>query len=281
MLWILVPFTVGSVLDDALAQHVASLRVGCTIAFWAIWAVTLVASLVPRVETLTFVRITMPAAVPVAFWVTAVAGVSVTAVAGIVVALAVAAMVLLAPVGEDFVNGSSYGDEHRMALRPPAAMLAGPIPLAWASCVSGLSAGPLLLLVHVWIVGVIVTAIGVPVAVIAARALHQLARRWVVFVPAGFVLHDHLALREPVLFARGDIVSLGAALQGTDARDLTVGAAGLALQVDLAVPVEMVPSSADDEAVELVGITKFLFMASRPGHVLAAAESRRISIRRG
>ncbi len=278
VLWILVPFTIGSVLDDALAHRVASLRVGGTIAFWALWAITLVASLVPRVETLTFVRIAMPAAVPVALWITAVAGVSLTSVAGIVVALAVAFVVLLATVGEDFVNGSSYGDEHRMPLRPPAAMLAGPIPLAWACCVAGTCAGPLLLLAHVWIVGVIVTAVGGPVAVIAVRALHQLTRRWVVFVPAGFVLHDHLALREPVLFARGDIVSLGPALQGTAARDLTAGAAGLALQVDFAVPVEMVPSSANNDAVELVGITQFLFMASRPGHVLAAAEARRLPV---
>ena len=35
--------------------------------------------------------------------------------------------------GEAFVDGSSYGDERRMPLRPPVAVLAGPVPLAWAA----------------------------------------------------------------------------------------------------------------------------------------------------
>ena len=37
-----------------------------------------------------------------------------------------------ADVGSDFVNGSSYGDERRVALRPPTALLVGPIEAVWA-----------------------------------------------------------------------------------------------------------------------------------------------------
>ena len=280
-LWILVPLTTGAVVDDALADRVASFRVGATIVFWALWAITLVATLVPRVETLTAVRVVVPANVLATAWAAAATDIDGRAALAIAVAVAVVAVAFMAPDGEEFVNGSSYGDERRMPLRPPVAMLAGPIPLAWVACVAGVIAGPLLLLAHVWIAGAALTAIGLPLTVLSARALHQLSRRWVVFVPAGFVLHDHLALLEPVLFGRTDIVALGPALADTRARDLTAGAAGLALQVDFALPVSVTPTEPGDEAVEMVAITQCLFTPSRPGHVLAEAERRKIRVDRG
>jgi hypothetical protein len=101
-----------------------------------------------------------------------------------------------------------------------------------------------------------------------------------VFVPAGFVLHDHLSLREPVLFPRSDVVSFGPALADTNARDLSAGASGLALQVDCAVPVQVAPAEPGDEAAELVGISQFLVMPSRPGHVLLEAERRGLRVTR-
>ena len=282
LLWILVPFTVGTVLDDALAGRVTSFRVGVQIAFWVLWALALVAMLVPRVETLTFVRIVVPVAAVAAVWAGLASEIEAPALLATALAAAAAAVALSAPVGDVFVNGSSYGDERRMPLRAPVPVLVGPLPLTWAVCVAGFAAGPLLLLAHVWIAGVIATAVGWPIAVLAVRALHRLAERWVVFVPAGFVLHDHLALREPVLFPRGDVVALGPAPADTAARDLTARAAGLALQVDFATPVEVVPTTPIEgtDTVEMVGISQFLFMPSRPGQVLLEAERRKIRVRR-
>jgi hypothetical protein len=279
-LWILIPFTTGALVDHALDGRLTSFRIGATAIFWTIWALVLVAMLVPRVETLTAVRIAVPAAPVAALWATAATEVDDRAITGIVVALVAAIGVLLAPVGEAFVDGSSYGDERRMPLRPPVAVLAGPVPLAWAVTVAGSLTGPLLLLAHQWIAGLLVTAAGLLLAGVAVRALHQLSRRWVVFVPAGFVLHDHLALREPVLFTRNDLVALGPAPADTRAHDLTARAAGLALQVDFAVPVEVVPTTPGEQITELVGITQFLFMPSRPGEVLREAERRRLRVAR-
>ncbi len=279
ILWILVPFTTGTLVDDALARPVWSFRIGANAAFWTLWAITLLAMLVPRVETLTFVRVVVPANVLVTLWAAAVTEVDTGAIIAIVVALAAAVTMLIAPLGEAFVNGSSYGDERRLPLRPPIATLAGPIPLAWTLCVGGAASGPLLLLAHVWIAGAITTAVGLPIAVLTARALHQLSRRWVVFVPAGFVLHDHLALREPVLFPRVDVIALGPAAADTRAHDLTAGAAGLALQVDFATPFN-VALTTREEAVDLTPLTQFLFSPSRPGEVLAEAERRRLRVTR-
>lgn len=281
LLWILVPLTTGSVLDDALDGRVASFRVGVQVAFWVLWGLALVAMFVPRVETLTLVRTVVPAAPVAAIWAGAVTTYDAVAVIAVAVACAAAAVALSASVGDLFVNGSSYGDERRMPLRAPAPMLVGPVPLAWALAVAGAAAGPLLLLAHVWILGAVLTVAGWPLTFVAVRALHRLAERWVVFVPAGFVLHDHLALREPVLFAKGDLVALGPAPADTQARDLTARAAGLALQVDFAIPVEVAPTAgATDGVVEMVGISQFVFTPSRPGEVLAEAERRKLRVRR-
>ena len=37
---------------------------------------------------------------------------------------------------------------------------------------------------------------------VVGRALHQLTQRWLVFVPAGLVVHDHLSVGDPVLFTK-------------------------------------------------------------------------------
>jgi hypothetical protein len=279
-IWILLPLTTGALVDAALDDRLTSFRLGVRALFWVLWALVLVGMLVPRVATLTFVRIVAPVAPVAALWATAVTEVDALAVVGLAVALISAVAVLLAPVGEAFVDGSSYGDERRMPLRPPVVVLAGPVPFAWAVAVAGSLAGPLLLLAHRWVAGVVLTLLGFPLAALAGRALHQLSRRWVVFVPAGFVLHDHLALREPVLFGRNDVVALGPAPADTRAHDLTARAAGLALQVDFAVPVEVAPSAPGEVVTELVGITQFLFMPSRPGHVLVEAERRQLRVTR-
>ena len=43
----------------------------------------------------------------------------------------------LPTTGDEYVNGSSYGDERRFPLRAPAALLLGPIELTWAAVVVG------------------------------------------------------------------------------------------------------------------------------------------------
>ena len=77
--------------------------------------------------------------------------------------------VLSAFTGAVFVNGSAYGDERRLPLRPPAALLLGPLELAWAVCVIGTVAGPLLLAAGSWIVGALALVVGWPAAWFAAR----------------------------------------------------------------------------------------------------------------
>src|SRR5204862_1550127 len=81
--------------------------------------------------------------------------------------------------------------------------------------------------------------LGSGAAFVAIRALHGLSRRWGVFVPAGLVLHDPLAVADPVLFQRRLIETLRPAPADTDSLDLTQRAAGLALELVLTEKVPM------------------------------------------
>ena len=105
-------------------------------------------------------------------------------VLGLVVATSTWLLTMSTTIGAMYIDGASYGHERRFPLRPPVTILAGPAPLAWAATISGISVGPLLLGAQHWAWGVILTALGLPVALGGARALHSLSRRWLVFVPA-------------------------------------------------------------------------------------------------
>ena len=280
--WAALPITVGPVLGEALAERSLSVaRTGSALA-WAVWVLGLLAVAVPRTASLTTLRVVAPLVLPIAVW----AALAVDGGAAAVVALVWAALVLLAvlwpEVAESFADGSSYGDERRMLLRTPTPLLLGPVPLAWVAAVAGPIAGLLLLAARQWALGAVVLVVGGVVSRAAVRALHGLARRWVVFVPAGLVLHDLQAMGDPVLFPRSSVAALGPATTVSAAAagdgelcDLTLGTVGIALQLDLREPLEVAPRRGR-QALDLVSTRHLRFAPARPGAVLTEARRRRI-----
>ncbi|MDP9452231.1 MAG: hypothetical protein M3P97_02310 [Actinomycetota bacterium] len=277
--WLVLPFAAGPAFAAALDPRSAAVRTTASAGLWLAWALGLVAVLVPHPLSLTVVRVLAPAAL---------AGVGLAGLAegadgpSLVVALAaaagVAALTLLPETGTWLVNGGAYGNERRHLLRPPRALFAGPIPLAWAVLVGAVAGGPLLLAAQGWAAGLLALAAGAPAALVAARALHSLTQRWAVLVPAGLVLKDHLAVADPVLLRRVDIEVLRPAPRGSDALDLSAGASGLALEARLreAVPlVRVVLGRRPDEPGRSAALR---FTPTRPGAVLAEARARRIRV---
>jgi hypothetical protein len=117
--------------------------------------------------------------------------------------------------------------------------------------------------------------VGLPAAALLARSLHGLARRWVVFVPAGLVLHDPMALADPVLFMTKQIEGLHPAPAGTDSLDLTQGALGLALELVLTEKVPMARRVGRGR-LEPGASARLLFTPTQPATVMAEAAVRRI-----
>lgn len=279
--WLVLPLTAFPLLNRALSQGGDTLELGGTIALWVIWAAMMILSMVPRTETLTASRIIAPASL--AAVIAAVISllddgtIDAALVLGIVGAGTAALLAFHPAVSDAFADGSSYGDEQRFLLSTPGAIMAGPIQLVWASIVFGGTVGPILLLAERWILGGVLTVVGWPLAYLAIPVLHRLSNRWLVFVPAGMVVHDKTALREPQLFRKTSITALGPAPADTTYEDLTLNALGLALRAELIEPSKVVVNQRGKD-VEPTDIGGFLVSPNRPGKVIAAAKDRGFAI---
>jgi len=271
--WVALPFTAGPAFADALHTAPDAVRTLASVGLWVLWAAGLAATLVPHPVSLTALRVLAPAAV-VAAVAAAVGGAS-SALA--VAWTAVAAALVLAPdTGMLCVNGPAYPNERRFPLRAPAPLLLGPIELAWAFAVAGVVAGPLLLADREWLWGAVLTAVGIPVAWLLLRSLHQLSRRWAVFVPAGLVLVDPIGLIDSVMVRRQQVRALGPAPADTRALDLTQRAPGLAIEAQFSEDVDVAVVGAGRKAGAPTKTQALLFTPTLPGAFLDEAKDRRL-----
>lgn len=272
--WAALPFGAGPALGHALAQADRPVQLTASAGAWAVWGVGLVAGLVPTTVSLTVWRLLAPGPLVAA----AVAAAHRADGAGSVLALAhgavVVALVFAGEVGQVFVQGSAYGAEHRYPLRVPGPLVVGPLPLGWLLAAAGLLAGPLGIAAGRWWWGVPVTLVGAAWAWLFGLRCHRLARRFVVFVPAGFVVHDHLVLADTALFRAHELRGMRLAPAGTEAADATGRALGPAVEVHV-----------DDAKIVLAGtrakpggtalhVRSVLVSPTRPGRVLAHAATR-------
>jgi hypothetical protein len=273
--WLSLPATTGTVLADALDGRSHPVAIVAAALAWATWSGVLVALLVPRSIGLVAVRVGAAAAVVGTAW--AALDVDLTSGAGWVALAAVPAVLAFLPTtGEWLVNGASYGMERRYLLRPPAALLLGPVVVAGGLVVVGLVTGPLLLAAHAWVAGIGTLALGLPAAFLSGRALLSLTQRWVVLVPAGLVVKDHTSLLDPMLFRREDIARFGPAPSDTKAADLTAGAFGLALELRLRTPYEVSQVTTRDAEPLARDLEALLVTPTRPGALVADAVRRRL-----
>lgn len=290
LLWFVLPLLIGPGLLATVDGRSTPVQTLVEIGAWAAWFVGLVSAMAPSTVTLTLLRTIAPATVVAPLLGATTAGEwPISVLIAVLGGLAVNAVAFLPTTGEPMINGSAYGAEKRMALRPPASVLIGPLYLAWTAVFAGVITGPLFLAAKNWLVGVPLTIVGAFLAVTGVRSLHQLARRWVVFVPVGFVIHDYWSLAESLLVQRKIKPTLGPArTDHPDAErpphegatkgpvDLTAGALGLALSLRL--PDPMPTALRAKGQVESTTATEFLFSPTRPGRVLAEARTRAITI---
>lgn len=274
VLWLLVGVTgwlaIGAAVDGRAGAAAVVVEVAALIAF----GVTLAALVVPSSVSLTVARMAAPLAV-VGAVVALAAGAGAARGVGF---LAVAALDLLVigsgEAGEAFAQASAYGDESRYPLRPPIAYLM-PVVVAWTLWAGALVAGVVLLAAQRWPIGAVLAAIGVGSAWPLGVRCHRLSRRWLVVVPAGVVVHDHLVLAETLLVQRNQLTRLGLALADTQAADLTGPAAGHAVDIAVKDSVKVAfAATRADAAGRAIHARSFLVAPTRPGRALAAAKAR-------
>ena len=300
IIWLTLPLLAGPVFADALDPCSPGFQHTASIGLWGFWGIGLVAALVPSTVSLTALRILAPASLVAAAWAVLASPDRADATASIALAVTslVTVIALSAFVGDRFVNGSSYGDERRMPLRAPGALLLGPLPLTWLVVVGGGCAGPLLLALRNWIPGALLLIVGWPAAAIGVRALHGLSQRRLGFVPAGVVVVDRMVLTDALLVQRQRVAGIGIveAIAGTRTMgrsaanadpdsdthtdtDLTAGALGPRLRIALSTPELIVPAASRlrrSEPIEPYEVGAVLVVPSRPGWALAEARTRRL-----
>jgi hypothetical protein len=273
LLWLVVPVLAGPALDDALSSRDRPVQVVASVLAWSLWSTALAASLVPRSTSLTVVRTIVPAGVPVAVWAALATDRPGWGAAG-VAATAIASLSLAWPgISDAFVDGSSYGSERRVALRVPPALLIGPVPLAWLAVVGGAITGPLLLAAGTVVPGVAALLAGSALVVLGVPRLHLLSRRWLVFVPAGVVVHDPLTLTEPILLQRHLLRRVAPAPADSTALDCTAGALGVTAAEPFAVGVR-----SGRRGVEHTDVSAVLVTPTQPAETLAIAEGHRLPV---
>lgn len=247
VVWLALPLATGSAASRAVEGWADAPRVVAIAFLWLSWGIGLVALFAPRPAALTAVRTIAPGfavlALAGAIWGDASALATDAALVGTIVA---AALVADPAVALASANGVAYGDERRNPLRTPPALYLAPIPIARVVAVAGIVTGPLLLADERVVWGV-VALIGLPLAWLAIRALHTLARRWLVTVPAGVVVVDPMTLVDPVLVVRRNLRGVRAvdamAAPVPGAADLRLGATLGTVEVALDGSIDVVRGS--------------------------------------
>ena len=277
LVWALLPVTAGTAFGDATHGWSTAPALTAAVILWAVWAIGLFALFAPRPWGLTFLRVVAPCGfAAVVFSLSSTSALS----AGIALAGGgiAAVLALSAPVASATANALAYGDEHRFPLRVPMPLLLGPIPVAVALTGAGAVTGPLLLADGRYLVGALATIMGIPVAALVVRALHPLACRWLVLVPAGVAIADPLTLTEPTLVRREQIASMrrtAAAALPADALDLRLGTLAGGVQMVLSEPAEFGRRRGRADA-EIVTTRVVAVAVVRADGAIANARGRRI-----
>ena len=191
---------------------------------WLLWTAVGASLLVPSPMSLTIVRIVVPLSVVI----------SIVASQPIAVFCSVVTLIVCAsPVFVDaMVQGGAYGDETRFALRTPLPYVV-PAIIAWAIYTTSLVGGSLLLAAQQYVIGAILLALGLFLSRTIPKRIHRLARRWLVLVPVGVVVHDHLVLHETIMAPSAKIISIVRTAEVGEAADLTGGTIGDRITITL------------------------------------------------
>lgn len=268
----------GEAVEQATEGHSDAVQAVATWGGGLLWLVGVMAMAAASVVTLTAARAIVPIAIPATAtaWI---AGASTgTGALSVGVAMASAAVVSSAEFGRRFAQASAYGHEQRYPLRPPPAYLVA-AALAWILMTAGMLAGPLLLAQQQWVAGVVVCLFAIVVAVWSWPRWHKLSRRWLVIVPVGAVIHDHLILGETLMLRRQEVAGVRLAPADTQAFDLTGPATGHALEISTTESVTvMLAASPKQPLGTVIHLRACLVAPSRPGQALSAMAERRLPV---
>jgi len=281
--WATLPLTAGPAAAAATESWSDGPRIAAATLLWIAWAVGLLATLAPRPQTLTALRVIAPALL-VAAVLAAIDGASSTlaTVGALAATIVCAALASGHDIASAAANGLAYGDEQRFPLRVPPALFLGPLPVARLLVAAGVVAPVLLLADGQIVVGLVALVVGAALVYVLSRSLESLSRRWAVLVPAGFVVVDPLTLADPVLFLREHVRQLAPeppAAAPPGALDLRLGAGAGSVSAQFDAPIDLVRAARGRRGGETVETQDIRFAVVRRDEMLRLAAGRRLPVR--
>lgn len=231
---------------------------------WTSWLAVMVALFVPAALSLTAVRTLAPAVAVTAFFM----GNPVWAFPAVVMLR----VLLSRDVADVLVQGSAYGAETRFALRTPVPYLA-PAVLVWSALVATTVGGSLLLAAGNPAAGIPVTAAGALLAWKVPVRLHRLSRRWLVVVPAGLVVHDHLVLGETMMVRRDHLGAVTLQESPGDEADLTGAVPGRRVRIVMTQPDKIILAPITMRTLGTTGALHVVSFAVAPLRAAAAVSA--------
>lgn len=255
----------------AVSQAMNPLNSGVTVtlALWILWIVGAVAVFVGSPLTLTLARTSLPLGPVSATAVLIAGGDVVLGMIGLVTGVIAAFAMSSAELGQRWVQFAAYGSEQRFPLRPPLGYVIPAVFLWMLMAACGISAMIAAERAQ-WVAAVALGVCAIALGVLGSTRWHRLSCRWLVFVPAGVVIHDPLVLLETAMWRSHVVSSIELASVATEAADLTGPATGPALEISLRSS-ETVIMSAGRSVPEgrAIHLTTALVAPSRPGAALA------------
>ena len=205
---------------------------GFWIVAWILWAVVAVGTWIHHPISLTTIRCLAPIVVFCASAYLLSDSLSSANIAVSTCGIISLMLMFTADYGSAHVQAGAYGNERRFLLRLPAPVVL-PTLITWA-----LFATVLVVLENAAQSENYVLGIPLLLALIAmswkfAPQMHRLSRRWLVRVPAGWVVHDDLMLAENLLIRSHNLSAVDFALADSEALDLSGMTRGVPIQITL------------------------------------------------
>ena len=180
------PF-VGAGVGALLETRSTAIQIVGTVLAWLIWGLIVLASFISHPISLTVLRMGTPVFASFLVFIATTDQGSTLQVINAAIGFAVLLISFSAEIGSIYVQASAYGDERRFLLRPPVAFVA-PVAISVVIVDFFIIATPMFFAARIWLAGAI-SLIGLAACIkFMAPRIHQLSRRWLVFVPAGFGL---------------------------------------------------------------------------------------------
>lgn len=265
---------VGELLDD----RSASVQITGTTVAWVVWGAVVIASFISHPITLTVLRIGTPVVAAFIVFIAVTQGSSGSQIIGAAVGVAILLLSFSAEIGGIYVQASAYGDEKRFALRPPVVLIA-PVLLSVLIADLSILGLPMLVAAKNWAVAII-ALIGFFISVkYLLPRIHLLSRRWLVFVPAGIVVHDEIVLSINLMIRKQDLLQMQLARDNSAAADLSALTWGVPIELSFNKPLDVSLTAIGAKhlkAVSAIHAQSVLIAASRPGSVLNAYDTKTI-----